>query len=51
VGALELSITSLVLRLVEVDDAGSGGGEYYENLARTIVDIFLHGLSAEGAGA
>ena len=49
VGALELSITSLVLRLVEVDDAGSGSGEYYENLARSVVDIFLHGLAAEGA--
>lgn len=46
IGGLELAITSLVLRLVEVDDASAAGREHYLNVARTVVDIFLHGLAS-----
>ena len=47
VGALELAITSLVLRLVEVDGSTPEGREYYLRLARTVVEIFLHGVAAK----
>jgi TetR/AcrR family fatty acid metabolism transcriptional regulator len=45
IGALELAITSLVLKLVDVDASTDEGRAYYLDVARTVVDIFLHGLS------
>jgi AcrR family transcriptional regulator len=49
-GALELAITSLVLRLVEIDEASDAGRDHYSKVARTVVDIFLHGLAAGARG-
>jgi TetR/AcrR family fatty acid metabolism transcriptional regulator len=46
IGALELAITRMVLRLVEVDEASAEGRAHCLNVARTVVDIFLHGLAS-----
>lgn len=48
IGALELVLTSLVLDLVRVESSPEGARDYYLKVARTVVDIFLHGLAAEG---
>ncbi len=47
-GALELVVTNLVLGMVQVDGAAPGDREYYLKVARTVVEIFLNGLSAGG---
>jgi TetR/AcrR family fatty acid metabolism transcriptional regulator len=49
-GALEIVITSLVLELIKLDDKAGTESEYYLKVARTVVDIFLHGLARNGAG-
>jgi len=46
VGALELAITRLVLKLAAVDESAPGAQDYYLNVARAVVEIFLHGLAA-----
>lgn len=46
-GALELVITSLVLDLMKLADGGGGAAQSsadHGRIARTVVDIFLHGL-------
>ena len=48
-GALELMVTNLVLGLVQVDGAAPVDSEYYLNVTRTVVDIFLNGLTAGGS--
>lgn len=49
-GALELAITSLVLKLVEIDETSDAGRAHYGKVARTVVEIFLHGLAVGARG-
>ena len=49
IGALEIVITSLVLALIKIEEKAPSESEYYLKVARTVVDIFLHGL-ARGDG-
>ncbi len=49
VGALEIAITSLVLKLVEIDEQAPEGREHYLRVARTVVDIFIRGVAKGGA--
>lgn len=49
VGALELAITRLVLKLAQVDESAPDGREYYLHVARSVVELFLHGLAAPGS--
>jgi hypothetical protein len=41
-------ITALVLGVIRIEDRVELENEYYVKVARTIVEIFLHGLSARG---
>jgi TetR/AcrR family fatty acid metabolism transcriptional regulator len=45
IGALEIVITSLVLDLIKIEEKAPSENEYYLKVARTVVDIFLHGLT------
>ncbi|HTF32539.1 MAG TPA: TetR/AcrR family transcriptional regulator [Myxococcota bacterium] len=45
IGALEIVITSLVLDLIKIEEKAPSESEYYLKVARTVVDIFLHGLA------
>jgi TetR/AcrR family fatty acid metabolism transcriptional regulator len=47
IGALDLVITSLVLGITRLE--GNDGDErgFYRKVARTVVDIFMHGMAAE----
>jgi TetR/AcrR family fatty acid metabolism transcriptional regulator len=45
IGALELVITSLVLQVIQLDGQEAEEREYYLKVARTVVEIFLHGLA------
>ena len=45
VGALEIVITARVLAVLRVEEALEA--EYYEKVARTVVDVFLGGLGRE----
>ena len=49
IGALEIVITSLVLDLIKIEEKAPSESEYYLKVARTVVDIFLHGLSGGSA--
>ncbi len=49
VGALEIVITSLVLDLIKIEEKAPSESEYYLKVARTVVDIFLHGLAQGNA--
>ncbi|HME69835.1 MAG TPA: TetR/AcrR family transcriptional regulator [Myxococcota bacterium] len=49
IGALEMVITSLVLDLIKIEDKAPSESEYYLKVARTVVDIFLHGLAQGSA--
>jgi AcrR family transcriptional regulator len=49
IGALELVITSLVLRVIRLDEAEADAREYYLKVARTVVEICLRGLAANGS--
>ena len=44
-GALEIVITARVLEVLHVEEVLEA--EYYEKVARTVVDIFLRGLGRE----
>jgi TetR/AcrR family fatty acid metabolism transcriptional regulator len=46
VGGLEIVITARVLDVIRIDEGQEQ--EYYQKVARTLVDIFLHGLAREG---
>jgi TetR/AcrR family fatty acid metabolism transcriptional regulator len=48
IGALELVITSLVLRVIRLDEPEADAREYYLKVARTVVEICLRGLAANG---
>jgi TetR/AcrR family fatty acid metabolism transcriptional regulator len=47
VGGLEIVITGVVLGVIEIDQSQPEHA-YYEKVARTVVEIFLRGLAAEG---
>ncbi len=49
IGALEIVITSLVLDLIKIEEKAPSESEYYLKVARTVVDIFLHGLARRSA--
>ena len=49
IGALEIVITSLVLGLIKIEETAPSESEYYLKVARTVVDIFLHGLAQGSA--
>ena len=49
IGALELVITSLVLRVIRLDEVEADAREYYLKVARTVVEICLRGLAANGS--
>ena len=49
IGALEIVITSLVLDLIKIEEKAPSESEYYLKVARTVVDIFLHGLARGSA--
>jgi TetR/AcrR family fatty acid metabolism transcriptional regulator len=46
IGGLEIVITARVLDVIRIDEAEEQ--EYYQKVARTVVDVFLHGLSTGG---
>ena len=48
IGALELVITSLVLQVIRLDGPESDAREFYLEVARTVVEICLRGLAANG---
>ncbi len=50
-GALELAITSLVLRVVKIEGEEHEAGEYYARVARTVVEICMNGMTLPGATA
>jgi hypothetical protein len=45
IGGLEIVITARVLDVIRVDEADEQ--EYYLEVARTVVEIFLNGLAAQ----
>jgi TetR/AcrR family fatty acid metabolism transcriptional regulator len=45
-GALELSITSLVLRVVKIEGEDREIEEYYSRVARTVVEICMNGMTS-----
>ncbi|MGH7342280.1 MAG: TetR/AcrR family transcriptional regulator C-terminal domain-containing protein, partial [Candidatus Rokuibacteriota bacterium] len=51
VGGLEIVITALVLDLIRIDVSELPETEYYLKVARTVVEIFLRGVSRESGGA
>lgn len=51
VGALESEITNLVLGVAKIDETTDGGRGHYTKVARTVVEIVLHGLARSEGGA
>jgi TetR/AcrR family fatty acid metabolism transcriptional regulator len=51
VGGLELAITSLVLGVAKVDAGDDEGRAYFMRVARTVLDVFLHGIGEGERGA
>jgi TetR/AcrR family fatty acid metabolism transcriptional regulator len=49
IGALDLVITSLVLGITRIEGDEADEGEFYLGAARTVVDIFMHGMAAGGS--
>jgi TetR/AcrR family fatty acid metabolism transcriptional regulator len=49
-GALELAITSLVLRVVKIEGEDSEIEEYYSKVARTVVEICMNGMTSSRPG-
>ena len=47
VGSLDIVITSLVLGVTRLEGGESNERAFYLNVAKTVVDIFLHGVAAE----
>jgi len=50
VGSLEIVITSAVLGLVGSERDHAADGEYYVEVARTVVEIFMRGVARGGNG-
>ena len=48
VGALEIVITASVLDVLRVEPGAEA--EYFQKVARTVVDIFLNGLGCNQTG-
>jgi len=48
VGGLDLIVTSRVLEVIQIEGGEDAEAEYYLKVARTVVEIFLNGLNAEG---
>ena len=49
IGALDLVITSLVLGIARIEGDEADEREFYLGAARTVVDIFMHGMAAGGS--
>ena len=49
IGALDLVITSLVLGITRLEGGRQDEREFYLKVARTVVDIFMHGMAAEAS--
>jgi TetR/AcrR family transcriptional regulator, fatty acid metabolism regulator protein len=49
-GALDLVITSLVIGVKRIDGGEQDERDYYLKVARTLVEIFLHGLASKERG-
>jgi TetR/AcrR family fatty acid metabolism transcriptional regulator len=49
VGGLDIIVTSRVLNVIEIHGGDDAESEYYLKVARTVVDIFIHGLEAGGS--
>jgi hypothetical protein len=45
IGALDLVITSLVLGVTRIEGGEEDEREYYLKVAKTVVEIFMHGLA------
>jgi hypothetical protein len=45
IGGLEIVITAHVLDVLKIEPGAEQ--EYYQKVARTVVEVFLHGLAAE----
>jgi TetR/AcrR family fatty acid metabolism transcriptional regulator len=53
IGALEIVITGVVLKVIQPGGPAAGGprdGAYYEKVGRTVVDVFLNGIGGGGQG-
>jgi len=49
IGALDLVITSLVLGVTRLEGDEADERQFYPKVARTVVDIFMHGMAAEAS--
>ena len=50
IGALDLVVTSRVLRVLRMDGGPQGENEYCSRVARTVVELLLRGLEARKGG-
>ncbi len=48
IGALDIVITSLVLDMIKIERSGAAAPQDFQNLAETVVEIFLGGAAAGG---
>ena len=51
VGGLDIVVTSRVLDVIHVEGEASQQSQHYLKIARTLVDLFLHGVETREAGA
>jgi len=51
VGGLDIVVTSRVLDVIHIEGEGSQQSQYYLKIARTLVDLFLHGVETREARA
>jgi TetR/AcrR family fatty acid metabolism transcriptional regulator len=51
VGGLDIVVTSRVLDVIHIEGEGSQQSQYYLKIARTLVDLFLHGVESREARA
>jgi hypothetical protein len=49
IGALDLVIASLVLGVTRLEGDEADKRQFYPKVARTVVDIFIHGMAAEAS--
>jgi hypothetical protein len=49
VGGLDIVVTSRVLQVIQIEGGAPVENEYYLQVARTVVDIFLTGLRSQEA--
>ena len=48
IGGLDLVVTSRVLQVIRIEGGAQQQNEYYLKVARTVVELFLHGLGKRG---